>query len=154
MEILLRELNLVFAEVVKAKEYLRIYRRDDYTKNITRFYMPNDTKLMDLLKNTQNIRYTRINELYGATGNTSVIIQQLYADMENSANSQQYEGAVKKRESIIQLQIKLSKDKLTENNLGATFIKKISDNEIGYHLSPCYFLNGYLQEIFFVPVQL
>jgi DNA-dependent RNA polymerase auxiliary subunit epsilon len=148
MEQLLRDLNLAFTEVVKAKEYLHIYRSDDGTQNITRVYHPNDKKLIDLARNTENILFTRINELYGNAENTPSEIGELYADMQNIVKAQEYEAAAKKREEIIKIQTELSERNLTQNNFNTTFIKKISDNEIGYHYSPCHFLNGYLSEVF------
>jgi hypothetical protein len=152
MEQLIRDINLAFTEVVKAKEYLHIYRSDDGTQNITRVYQPNDKKLIDLARNTENIRFTRINELYGTAENTTSEIGKLYADMKLMVKAQEYEAAAKKREAIIKIQTELSERNLTQNNFNATFIKKISDNEIGYHYTPCHFLNGYLSEVFGVPI--
>jgi protein-arginine kinase activator protein McsA len=151
MEQLLRDLNLAFNEVVKTKEYQHIYRTNDGTQNITRIYHPNDKKLIDLVKNTENIHFTRINELYGTDEKTPSEIEQLYADMQHQVKAQKYEAAAKKLEAIINYQAGLSIKHLTQNNFHTTFIKKISDNEIGYHYSPCYFLNGYLSEVFGEP---
>jgi DNA-dependent RNA polymerase auxiliary subunit epsilon len=151
MKQLLRDLNLAFNEVVKAKEYLHIYRTDDGTQNITRVYHPNDKKLIDLLRNFENLSFTRINELYGTAENKPSEIGELYADMQHKVKAQEYEAAAKKREAIIKLQSELSERNLTQNNFNTTFIKKISDNEIGYYYSPCQFLNGYLSEVFGVP---
>ena len=147
MEELLRELNHVFGEAVKAKEYLHIYRAEDGANNITRVYQPHDTKLLELVKNNKSIHFTRVDELYGAAANTTTI-QQPHADMQQKVKAKEYESAAQKREEIIKLQMELSKKKAIEDDFTATFIKKISNSEIGYHYSPCHFLNGYLEEVF------
>jgi hypothetical protein len=146
MEELLRDLNHVFGELVKAKEYLHIYRAEDSAKNITRVYQPYDTKLLELVKNNKSIRFKRVDELYGAAANNKTI-QQVYADMQHNIKSQEYEAAAQKREELIKLQMELSKKKAIEDDFTATFIKKISNSEIGYHYSPCHFINGYLEEV-------
>jgi hypothetical protein len=101
-----------------------IYRSDDGTQNITRVYHPNDKKLIDLARNTENILFTRINELYGNAENTPSEIGELYADMQNIVKAQEYEAAAKKREEIIKIQTELSERNLTQNNFN-TFLVSI-----------------------------